>query len=63
MLNRMYIRLAETFVDSIVFCYKKQLLILTNCTRNKKTLDYKEHLAPFIADNLYLWYQSDLLRH
>ena len=51
MLNRMYIRLAETFVDSIVFCYKKQLLILTNCTRNKKTLDYKEHLAPFIADS------------
>lgn len=51
MLNRMYIRLAETFVDSIVFCHKKQLLILTNCTRNKKTLDYKEHLAPFIADN------------
>lgn len=51
MLNRMYIRLAETFVDSIVFCYKKQLIILENCTRDKRMLDYKQHLAPFIEEN------------
>lgn len=51
MLNRMYIRLAETFTDSIVFCYNNHLVILANCTRNKEVLDYKQHLAAFIEKN------------
>ena len=51
MLNRMYIRLTETYRDAIVFRYKKQLIILANRTRDKGTSDIKRHLPHLIEDN------------